>query len=127
MVSKYSELADWLSKDIAGSADMPWAMFEVEIIAKAAAALRELEAENERLKSKWVEYVCGHGAEDWVLRENCPVCDAIVADTLMSQVEKLEAERDRLRELIRHMDIEHDSSWWSRDVRERIAAALEQK
>lgn len=51
--------------------------------------------------------------------------DVEAAPWVIDAVRELEAERAGLRELIRHMDIEHDSSWWSRGVRERIAAALE--
>ena len=38
------------------------------------------------------------------------------------EINMLRAENARLRKLIHDMDIEHEMGWWSRSVRERLAA-----
>lgn len=60
------------------------------------------------IRSEKVDYPCGHYVEGWVLRENCPVCDAIVADSLCSKIECLEAALQKIAS-VEHVDV--DGLW----------------
>jgi hypothetical protein len=113
-MSKYSELADRLD-----SAAYEWgAQFQIgQTCADAAAALRELEAERDRLR----EELDGH--DEYTL---CDCCESLTTDVVdagghmqcrsCTRVAELEAERDRLCGLIKDAvewaDRHGKEPWW---------------